>query len=215
MTNAEAWFNKSLRPRKPEGSLGRTAQDGHLDSHTAPELWGLIIRQVCFYTGVVWLGSSNTWMNMKHVYAEHTAENQTSGIIRSAYSVTYTCTYRSHIFCVFFQKLHRLLQHWPKLEAPPEAARAVSLARRLTRGLSVADRRHTLVSLRYLKYLHGICVSCEFEDIVDINLNGYLLMGSCTWLHDLVFYARVYRVRMLTSPWPGSLCACVSIVCEY
>ena len=29
MTNAEAWFNKSLRPRKPEGSLGRTAQDCH------------------------------------------------------------------------------------------------------------------------------------------------------------------------------------------
>ena len=39
MTNAEARFNKSLHPRKPEGSLGRTAQDGHLDSHTAPELW--------------------------------------------------------------------------------------------------------------------------------------------------------------------------------
>ena len=39
MTNAEAWFNKSLRPRKPEGSLGRTAQYVHLDSHTAPELW--------------------------------------------------------------------------------------------------------------------------------------------------------------------------------
>ena len=38
MTNAEAWFNNFLRPRKPEGSLGRTAQDGHLDSHTAPEL---------------------------------------------------------------------------------------------------------------------------------------------------------------------------------
>ena len=38
MTNAEAWFNNSLRPRKPEGSLGRTAQDGQLDSHTAPEL---------------------------------------------------------------------------------------------------------------------------------------------------------------------------------
>ena len=36
--NAEARFNNSLRPRKPEGSLGRTAQDGHLDSHTAPEL---------------------------------------------------------------------------------------------------------------------------------------------------------------------------------
>ena len=38
MTNAEARFNKALRPRKPEGSLGRTAQDVHLDSHTAPEL---------------------------------------------------------------------------------------------------------------------------------------------------------------------------------
>ena len=24
---------------KPEGSFGRTAQDGHLDSNTAPELW--------------------------------------------------------------------------------------------------------------------------------------------------------------------------------
>ena len=40
MTNAKAWFNNSLRRRKPEGSLGRTAQDGHLDSHTAPELYG-------------------------------------------------------------------------------------------------------------------------------------------------------------------------------
>ena len=38
MTNAEARFSKSLRPRKPEGSLGWTAQDVHLDSHTAPEL---------------------------------------------------------------------------------------------------------------------------------------------------------------------------------
>ena len=36
--SAEARFNNSLRPRKPEGSLGRTAQDVHLDSHTAPEL---------------------------------------------------------------------------------------------------------------------------------------------------------------------------------
>ena len=38
MTNAEVWFNIALRPRKPKGSLGRTAQDVHLDSHTAPEL---------------------------------------------------------------------------------------------------------------------------------------------------------------------------------
>ena len=39
MTNAEAGFKNSLRPRKPEGSLGRTAQDVHLDTHTAPELY--------------------------------------------------------------------------------------------------------------------------------------------------------------------------------
>ena len=38
VTNAEARFNKSLRPWKPEGSLGRTAQDVHLDSLTAPKL---------------------------------------------------------------------------------------------------------------------------------------------------------------------------------
>ena len=47
VTNAEAWINNSLRPRKPELcktpakeclNLGRTAQVGHLDSHTAPEL---------------------------------------------------------------------------------------------------------------------------------------------------------------------------------
>ena len=42
MTNAEARFNNSLRPWKPEGLLGRTAQDGHLDSHTAPELWPVL-----------------------------------------------------------------------------------------------------------------------------------------------------------------------------
>ena len=36
--NAEAWFNIALSPRKLVGSLGRTAQDGHLNSHTAPEL---------------------------------------------------------------------------------------------------------------------------------------------------------------------------------
>ena len=44
MTSAEARFSNSLRPRKPEGSLGRTAQDGHLDSHTAPELCPVLAR---------------------------------------------------------------------------------------------------------------------------------------------------------------------------
>ena len=43
VTNAEARFNNSLRLRKPEGSLERTAQDGHLDSHTAPELCSFVL----------------------------------------------------------------------------------------------------------------------------------------------------------------------------
>ena len=47
VTNAEAWFNNSLRPRKPEGSLGRTAQDSHRDSHTAP---AFIHFSAVFYT---------------------------------------------------------------------------------------------------------------------------------------------------------------------
>ena len=50
MTNAEARFNNSLRPRKPEGSLRRTAQDGHLDSHTAPELWTRRAQHTSFNT---------------------------------------------------------------------------------------------------------------------------------------------------------------------
>ena len=41
----------SLRPREPEGSLGRTAQDGHLDSHTAPELFYTVDTGILF---IVW-----------------------------------------------------------------------------------------------------------------------------------------------------------------
>ena len=33
----------SLRLQKLLGSLGQKAQDGHLDFHTAPELWYIII----------------------------------------------------------------------------------------------------------------------------------------------------------------------------
>ena len=49
-TNAEAWFSIALRLRKPEGSLGRTAQDGHLDSHTVPERCpdGSVTRDLVF-----------------------------------------------------------------------------------------------------------------------------------------------------------------------
>ena len=53
MTNAEARLSKPLRPRKPEGSLGRTAQDGHLDSHTAPELWVSNSSSCCLYMHLI------------------------------------------------------------------------------------------------------------------------------------------------------------------
>ena len=42
VTSAEARFSIALRPRKPWGSLGRKAQDGYLDFHTAPELWDVV-----------------------------------------------------------------------------------------------------------------------------------------------------------------------------
>ena len=51
-TNAEARFNNSLRPRKPEGSLGRTAQDGHLDSHAAPELSVCGVKYIALNTDI-------------------------------------------------------------------------------------------------------------------------------------------------------------------
>ena len=38
MTNAEAWFNIALRPRKTRRLVRTAALDSHLDSHTAPEL---------------------------------------------------------------------------------------------------------------------------------------------------------------------------------
>ena len=61
MTNAEAWFSNSLRPRKPEGSLGRTAQDVHLDSHTGQ--WGGALRGIsCEQKDAVQqLFESNRW----------------------------------------------------------------------------------------------------------------------------------------------------------
>ena len=39
MSNACAWFNVALRPQKPKGSLGRGAQDDHLDLSQTPTHW--------------------------------------------------------------------------------------------------------------------------------------------------------------------------------
>ena len=69
VTNAEARFNNSLRPRKPEGSLGRTAQDVHLDSHTAPELWTqlLLLLSWCLMSSdVIWHIRDKLWPMPKH-----------------------------------------------------------------------------------------------------------------------------------------------------
>ena len=55
-TSAEAWFSIALHPQKPEGSLGWTAQDGHLDSHTVPELW-FVMFHVFFPFQVLACGS--------------------------------------------------------------------------------------------------------------------------------------------------------------
>ena len=46
VTNACAWFSVALHPQKPYGSLGRGAQDGHLDFHSAPEL-SVLVKQPC------------------------------------------------------------------------------------------------------------------------------------------------------------------------
>ena len=67
VTNAEAWFNIALRPRKPEGSLGQTAQDGHLDSHTAPELcWGHDLKVVGLIPGQVRWENFNFLCLLRH-----------------------------------------------------------------------------------------------------------------------------------------------------
>ena len=39
MDKSVGWLSVALRPQKPSGLLGTGAQDGHLDFHTAPELW--------------------------------------------------------------------------------------------------------------------------------------------------------------------------------
>ena len=65
MTNAEARFSNSLRPRKPEGSLGRTAQDVHLDSHTALELCGVGGKKEIIYVSLHSHHQNNSCIKME------------------------------------------------------------------------------------------------------------------------------------------------------
>ena len=64
----ELWPVILWRPRKPEGSLGRTAQDGHLDSRTAPELWDtLMMMNWCLMSSdVSWHIRDKLWPMPKH-----------------------------------------------------------------------------------------------------------------------------------------------------
>ena len=69
MTNAEARFNKSLHPWKPEGSLGRTAQDVHLDSHTAPELCVCVCVCVCVHLAHMYIVMLEPlWIDYVYMY---------------------------------------------------------------------------------------------------------------------------------------------------
>ena len=80
--------NKSLRPRKPEGSLGRTAQDVHLDSHTAPELWLTLFFGRSLSMFYAWLRVSNVRAK-KNILHRNTLELW--GVKRVRYTNTDTC----------------------------------------------------------------------------------------------------------------------------
>ena len=140
MTNAEARFNNSLRPRKPEGSLGRTAQDVHLDSHTAPELcdidW-LMIAYIALFSALLSrltaLACGSTWVTSFIALFCFCFEYHRSGVLTAlawlvpnetaAVSAQVLCTPYNHAPCHFLQSHIRkvfscnlppaLLAEWP------------------------------------------------------------------------------------------------------
>ena len=67
----------ALRPRKPEGSLGRRAQDGHLDSHTALELCDMDVGGEVDYIPIATLSVTTRmtpalrWAAMKAILMFH------------------------------------------------------------------------------------------------------------------------------------------------
>ena len=130
MTNAEARFNIALRPRKPEGSLGRPAQDGHLDSHTAPELWMWTVRS--FSLSLVSALHSN------HMLHRHSPDENARTVIlmdavcRFSFSVSLASALHSN---------HMLHRH-----SPDENARTVILMDAVCRfsfSLSLASALHS------------------------------------------------------------------------
>ena len=97
MSSAEARFSNSLRPRKPEGSLGRTAQNGHLDSHTAPELWAILHEWLAFYSVFLNIhsGGFKRWYGWCHMKLLH--------------SRRVLCTSDNHAPCHFMQSHIRMM----------------------------------------------------------------------------------------------------------
>ena len=57
MTNAEVWFNNALRPQKPEGSLGRTADPGRPPrlSHSSWTISAWTLLSCCLFTRLLLL----------------------------------------------------------------------------------------------------------------------------------------------------------------
>ena len=115
--HAEARFNKSLRPQKPEGSLGWTAQDVHLDSHTAPELWiidWLMIAYIVLFSTLLSrltaLACGSTWVTS---FIARFLNIHRSGVLTAlawlvpheiaAVSAQVLCTPYNHAPCHFMQ----------------------------------------------------------------------------------------------------------------
>ena len=107
MTNACAWFNVDLSPQKPYGSLGRGAQDGHLDFHTAPELRGTGSVQIrLFYSSSKFEGQSV--INLPS-FAQLLKSRARGGLCRERLT---TAAGLSVFFAIFFLLLVVLLLPW-------------------------------------------------------------------------------------------------------
>ena len=103
VTNAEAWFNNSLRPRKPEGSLGRTAQDVHLDSHNSSwTMFYLWFDELTFTCGLIkWLLMN--WFLLVFQWTDFDLHFN---------ELTYTCTSMSNLLTCGSISWLRFALHW-------------------------------------------------------------------------------------------------------
>ena len=92
MTNAEVWFNIALRPRKPEGSLGRTARTATSTlTQPAPELWygggGRGRLYTYRHTVTTRMTSELRWAAMRAILMFHNREGQSHKTVSTDYNV--------------------------------------------------------------------------------------------------------------------------------